>query len=200
MSKVKAGEAYVSISCDNSKLKSGLNVAKKSIDTFGKSATISVAVSAVGIGYCMKQLAELQDQMLTLQGVTGKTQAEMRGLEAQAKKLGATTSWTAGQVAEGMVSLARLGQTCEQISSSIEPVMNLAKGLGVSVSEAADMVGASLNQFKMGADKASKVADVLAKATNSAAMSNTELATSLKYAGTSGAQMGQSLELSLIHI
>lgn len=195
MSKVKAGEAYVSISCDNSKLKSGLNVAKKSIDSFGKSATISVAVSAVGIGYCMKQLAELQDQMLTLQGVTGKTQAEMRGLEAQAKKLGATTSWTAGQVAEGMVSLARLGQTCEQISSSIEPVMNLAKGLGVSVSEAADMVGASLNQFKMGADKASKVADVLAKATNSAAMSNAELATSLKYAGTSGAQMGQSLEV-----
>lgn len=194
MSKVKAGEAYVSITCDNSKLKSGLNVAKKSIDSFGKNSTISVAVSAVGIGYCMKQLAELQDQMLTLQGVTGKTQTEMKGLETQAKRLGATTSWTAGQVAEGMVALARLGQTCEQISASIEPVMNLAKGLGVSVSEAADMVGASLSQFKMGAEKASKVADVLAKATNSAAMSNTELATSLKYAGTSGAQMGQSLE------
>lgn len=192
--KVRSGEAYVSVSADNSKLKAGLKQAKTTISSFAATATISVGVSVAGLGYSLKQLANLQDQMLILQGVTGKTASDVSKLEEQAKELGKTTSWTADQVASGMVSLSRMGMTLEQVNTAIEPTMNLAKGLGVEVSAAADMLGSVLNQFKKSASDAANVADVLAKATNGAAISQDELATSLKYAGTSGAQMGQSLE------
>lgn len=194
MNKVKAGEAYVSISVDNSGLKAGLKVAGRQLTDFEKYAAIGVTVSVDGIRSAVEKVAELQSRFLTLQGVTGETAASLKGLEETAKRLGASTSWTAAQVADGMTALARLGMTVDQIGGTIAPVMDLAKGLGVSIDAAAGMVGASINQFGLKATDAAHVTDVLAKATNGAAISQTELAESMKYAGTAGAQAGQSLE------
>ena len=194
MSRVKAGDAYVSINADNSGLINGLRVAHNSINRFSTTSRVVIAVGLDDLKYAVNQLTDLQDQILTLRGVTGAGASALEGLEAAAKKLGATTSWTAGEVAAGMVSLARLGQTTEQISASIAPVMELARSIGVSVDDAASAVGASLNQFRLSADSAAHVVDVYAAATNGAAISENQLAESMKYAGTAAGSVGQSLE------
>ncbi len=198
---VKAGGAYVEITADNSKLYKGLKDAEDKLKDFsgnvedlgaafaGLGATLA-APAALGV----KAFADFEQRILTLKGVTKATEQELQKMNDVALELGASTSWSASQVADGMTALGRMGFNPSEITASIAPVMDLARGLGVTVDEAADMLGASLNQFGVGATEAVKYADILTKATNAAAISATELGESLKFSGAAGAAVGQTVE------
>lgn len=195
MSRVKAGEAFVSITCDNRELKQGLNAARNAVNQFKNVAsTLSISVGVLGVTEAIKASADLEQELITLKSVSGATEEQFIRLEKTAKNLGATTSWTAKQVAEGMTALARVGLTADEIDASIESVMNTAKGLGVEVSDAAEMIAASMKQFKVGADYAEHFGDVITQVTNSAAFSGTQFAEVAKYAGVAANAMNQSLE------
>ena len=198
---VKAGGAYVEITADNSKLYKGLKDAEDNLKDFsgnvedlgaafaGLGATIA-APAALGV----KAFADFEQRILTLKGVTKATEQELQKMNDVALELGASTSWSASQVADGMTALGRMGFNPSEIVNAISPVMDLARGLGVTVDEAADMLGASLNQFGVGANESVKYADILTKATNAAAISATELGESLKFSGAAGAAVGQTVE------
>lgn len=198
---VKAGGAYVEITADNSKLYKGLKDAEDKLKNFsgnvedlgaafaGLGATLA-APAALGV----KAFADFEQRILTLKGVTRATESELQKMNDVALELGASTSWSASQVADGMTALGRMGFNPSEIVNAISPTMDLARGLGVTVDEAADMLGAALNQFGAGAVDAVKYADILTKATNSAAISATELGESLKYSGAAGAAVGQTAE------
>lgn len=198
---VRAGGAYVEITADNSKLYKGLKDAEEKLEEFsgnvgelgaafaGLGATLT-APAALGV----KAFAEFEQRILTLQGVTRATSEELKRMNDTALELGATTSWSASQVADGMTALGRMGFSPSEIVDSIAPVMDLARGLGVTIDDAAGMLGAALNQFGAGAQDAIKYADILTKATNSAAISSTELGESLKYSGAAGSAVGQTVE------
>ena len=200
-SDVKAGGAYVEITADNSKLYKGLKDAEDKLKDFsgnvedlgaafaGLGATLA-APAALGV----KAFADFEQRILTLKGVTKATEQELQKMNDVALELGASTSWSASQVADGMTALGRMGFNPSEIVNAISPTMDLARGLGVTVDEAADMLGAALNQFGAGAVDAVKYADILTKATNSAAISATELGESLKYSGAAGAAVGQTAE------
>lgn len=198
---VKAGGAYVEITADNSKLYKGLKDAEDKLKDFsgnvedlgaafaGLGATLA-APAALGV----KAFADFEQRILTLKGVTKATEQELQKMNDVALELGASTSWSASQVADGMTALGRMGFNPSEIVNAISPVMDLARGLGVTVDEAADMLGASLNQFGVGSTEAVKYADILTKATNAAAISSTELGESLKFSGAAGAAVGQTVE------
>ena len=198
---VKAGGAYVEITADNSKLYKGLQEAEDKLEEFsgnvedlgaafaGLGATLA-APAALGV----KAFADFEQRILTLKGVTKATEQELQKMNDVALELGASTSWSASQVADGMTALGRMGFNPSEIVNAISPVMDLARGLGVTIDDAAGMLGASLNQFGAGAQYAVKYADILTKATNVAAISSTELGESLKYSGAAGAAVGQSIE------
>lgn len=198
---VKAGGAYVEITADNSKLYKGLKDAEDKLKDFsgnvedlgaafaGLGATLA-APAALGV----KTFADFEQRILTLKGVTKATSEELQKMNDVALELGASTSWSASQVADGMTALGRMGFNPSEIVNAISPVMDLARGLGVTVDEAADMLGASLNQFGVGATESVKYADILTKATNAAAISATELGESLKFSGAAGAAVGQTVE------
>lgn len=200
-SDVKAGGAYVEITADNSKLYKGLKDAEDKLKDFsgnvedlgaafaGLGATIA-APAALGV----KAFADFEQRILTLKGVTKASSEELQKMNDVALELGASTSWSASQVADGMTALGRMGFNPSEIVNAISPTMDLARGLGVTVDEAADMLGAALNQFGVGANEAVKYADILTKATNSAAISATELGESLKFSGAAGAAVGQTVE------
>ena len=174
---VKAGGAYVEITADNSKLYKGLKDAEDKLKDFsgnvedlgaafaGLGATLA-APAALGV----KAFADFEQRILTLKGVTKATEQELQKMNDVALELGASTSWSASQVADGMTALGRMGFNPSEIVNAISPTMDLARGLGVTVDEAADMLGAALNQFGAGANESVKYADILTKATNSAAI------------------------------
>lgn len=198
---VRAGGAYVEITADASKLYKTLDDSEKKLKDFSDSASeLSGALAGVGAAIAapaalgVKAFAEFEERMLTVKGVTGAAGDALAKLTATAQELGATTSWSASQVADGMIALGRMGFDPSQINASIRSVMDMARGLGVTVDEAAGMLGATLNQFGADASRSAEFADILTKATNAAAISATELGESLKYSGAAGAAVGQSIE------
>ena len=198
---VKAGGAYVEITADNSKLYKGLKDAEDKLEEFsGNVEDLGAAFAGLGATFAapaalgVKAFADFEQRILTLKGVTKATEQELQKMNDVALELGASTSWSASQVADGMTALGRMGFNPSEIVNAISPVMDLARGLGVTVDEAADMLGASLNQFGVGANEAVKYADILTKATNAAAISSTELGESLKFSGAAGAAVGQTVE------
>lgn len=198
---VRAGGAYVEITADASKLYKTLDDSEKKLKDFSASASeLSGALAGVGAAIAapaalgVKAFADFEERMLIVKGVTGAAGDALAKLTATAQELGATTSWSASQVADGMIALGRMGFDPSQINASIRSVMDMARGLGVTVDEAAGMLGASLNQFGADASKSAEFADILTKATNAAAISATELGESLKYSGAAGAAVGQSIE------
>lgn len=200
-SDVKAGGAYVEITADNSKLYKGLEEAESKLEEFsGNMEDLGAAFAGLGATFAapaalgIKAFADFEQRILTLKGVTKATSEELQKMNDVALELGASTSWSASQVADGMTALGRMGFNPSEIVNAISPVMDLARGLGVTIDDAAGMLGASLNQFGAGAIEAVKYADILTKATNAAAISSTELGESLKYSGAAGAAVGQSIE------
>ena len=200
-SDVKAGGAYVEITADNSKLYKGLEEAENKLEEFsGNVEDLGAAFAGLGATFAapaalgVKAFADFEQRILTLKGVTKATSEELQKMNDVALELGASTSWSASQVADGMTALGRMGFNPSEIVNAISPVMDLARGLGVAIDDAAGMLGASLNQFGAGAVEAVKYADILTKATNSAAISSTELGESLKYSGAAGSAVGQSIE------
>ena len=198
---VKAGGAYVEITADNSKLYKGLEEAEDKLEEFsGNLEDLGAAFAGLGATFAapaalgIKAFADFEQRILTLKGVTKATSEELQKMNDVALELGASTSWSASQVADGMTALGRMGFNPSEIVNAISPVMDLARGLGVTIDDAAGMLGASLNQFGAGATEAVKYADILTKATNAAAISSTELGESLKYSGAAGAAVGQSIE------
>lgn len=198
---VKAGGAYVEITADNSKLYKGLQDAEEKLEEFsGNVEELGAAFAGLGATFAapaalgIKAFADFEQRILTLKGVTKATSEELQKMNDVALELGASTSWSASQVADGMTALGRMGFNPSEIVNAISPVMDLARGLGVTIDDAAGMLGASLNQFGAGAVDAVKYADILTKATNAAAISSTELGESLKYSGAAGAAVGQSIE------
>ena len=198
---VKAGGAYVEITADNSKLYKGLKDAEDKLKDFsGNVEDLGAAFAGLGATFAVpaalgvKAFADFEQRILTLKGVTKATEQELQKMNDVALELGASTSWSASQVADGMTALGRMGFNPSEIVNAISPVMDLARGLGVTIDDAAGMLGASLNQFGAGAVDAVKYADILTKATNAAAISSTELGESLKYSGAAGAAVGQSIE------
>lgn len=198
---VKAGGAYVEITADNSKLYKGLEEAEDKLEEFsGNLEDLGAAFAGLGATFAapaalgVKAFADFEQRILTLKGVTKATEQELQKMNDVALELGASTSWSASQVADGMTALGRMGFNPSEITNAISPVMDLARGLGVTIDDAAGMLGAALNQFGAGATEAVKYADILTKATNAAAISSTELGESLKYSGAAGAAVGQSIE------
>ena len=201
---VRLGGAYVEITADNGKLVDALKDSESRIQTFvNEFAKTGAAFSALGLGVAapMKKavdtFAEFEKQMLITQAVTKATDAQLARLTKQAKDLGATTSWTAAQVAEGMVALGRMGFSNREIQGTISSVMDLGRALDTDVNQAAKELGAVMRQFQADSSEAGHYADALATATNGAAIEMDELLESMKYVGTAGNALGADVETVL---
>jgi len=139
-------------------------------------------------------IMDFEDTMARLQGVTSATTDEMERFNSVARELGATTRFTATQAGEGLLNLSRAGFTVNESVAAIEATLNLASGAMLELGEASSFVANSIRQFRLGADEAGRVTDVL---TNTANKSNTtvrELADGMNYAGVIAAQVGMSIE------
>ena len=71
-------------------------------------------------------LADFEQAMSTVKAITRATEIQFVALTETAKRLGATTRFTATQAAEGMLFLSRAGFSTNKVLASIEATLNLA--------------------------------------------------------------------------
>jgi len=162
----------------------------------------AIKTGAIGVGFAgaagltnvIKTGATFEKKMSEIGAVTQATDADMEAMEKTARKLGATTAFTATEAAEGMIELARAGLSTDEIIKTIPNTLNLAGATNYSLARSTRVVVASMKQFGIQAADSGRVVDVLAEATRKSLLDMPSLAEAMKYAGTVGAGFKMSLE------
>ena len=147
------------------------------------------SVLAVGGGF--------EAQMNSVAVITQATGSELDALTAKAREMGETLPITAADAASAMTIMAQRGTSVNDILSSVVDVSNLAISQGVSMAEAAELLGSTLTNFKMGVDEASRVTDMFNNASNQSALNMSKLSEAMKFVGPVASSMGMSLEEAL---
>lgn len=151
----------------------------------------TVAAAFKGVQF----FAGFDDSMREVQAFTKAGSGEMQKFNDLAKKLGATTRFTATEVAQGMAELTQSGiQSYTELAGILPQVTDLTSATGMEFKETADMVTDTMKQFGLATSDSGRVADVIAKGFTSAGHNARQLGNALSYVGPLAKQMGYSLE------
>ena len=200
-SAVRGGQVYVEIGADPKKFFAALNGLQKRIGQMGSALTnlggrmagVGTALS-VPLGLAMRNFAQFDDAIRATAAVSQASGAELQRLNDKARDLGATTSFTAVQVANLMTELGRAGFSPKEIENMTGAVLDLARATGTDAALSAGIMAATLRQFGLGATDATRAADVLTATANKTFNTVEGLGESLKYAGPVAKELGLSLE------
>jgi len=198
---IRAGRAEVEIGANLGPLRRGLQRVQATVALWGsalKSGGLRVlgAVTAVAtpLGFAVKRLIDLDDELRKVAAVSGATEAEFGALTETAERLGRETSFTAAEVAQGMRFLGMAGYNVQQILAGIPHVLNLARAGALDLGAASDIATDIATAFGLSADQIGRVADVLTKTATSSNTDVLMVGEAMKYAGAVAATAGQSLE------
>ena len=203
-SDIRAGRAFVELFVKGAQLEAALNKFSAKLRSFGSEVNdvgqkmLAVGLTAsIGIGAAVKRFADFDDAMRMVGAMASASDDELMKLTETAQELGATTSYAAVEVANLMAELGRAGFNPQQIDDATAAILDMARASGVDAALAAKVMGASLNQFGLGADQARRVADALALTSNISATGVEDLGEALSYTGKSAANAGMSIEDTL---
>tara|TARA_R100000734_G_scaffold19138_1_gene18448 strand:+ start:14411 stop:18193 length:3783 start_codon:yes stop_codon:yes gene_type:complete len=126
--------------------------------------------------------------------ISGATAEEMAMLEKNAKDLGSSTAFTAGEVAGLQKELAKLGFNPAEIENMTSSVLDLAFAFGEDLGQTSTIVGATLRQFNLDAEEASRVTDVMAASFANSALDLQKFEVSMAKVAPVANAMGFSLE------
>ena len=183
-------------------LVTGLNKAERALDqagrkmqATGKKLTMQLTAPIAGMGaIAVNTFQAFELQMAKVKAVSGATAEEFQALEADAKRLGASTIFSASQVAELQTEFAKLGFTAKEITQVTEATLALAQATDSDLARAAEVAGATLRGFGLDANETTRVTDVMAKSFSSSALDMEKFANSMKYVAPIANVAGVSLE------
>lgn len=149
----------------------------------------------------VKKAAEFQEQMSTVQAISGATGDDLQLLSEKAKQMGATTKFTAKEAGEAMEYMAMAGWKTKDMLGGVEGVMNLAAASGEELAAVSDIVTDAMTAFGLAADEttngvsnATHFADVLAQASSNANTNVGMMGETFKYVAPVAGSLGYSLE------
>jgi len=165
------------------------------------SQAMGVAALALSFKAALNPAIKFEQAMKNLEAVafgaadaTVPVAKNMALLSGQAKKLGASTAFSASQAAEGQIFLAKAGFKTNQILATMPSLLDLASASGAELGRTSDVLSDLLGAFGMKAGESGRLADVLAAATSSANVDMETLFETLKVAAPIGVAAGQSME------
>lgn len=161
----------------------------------GKTLSLRLSAPVAALGGAIIGIAgSFQKEMNAVRAVSGATGADFQMLREQAKALGSTTQFSAGQAAQGMQFLARAGFNANEIVAAMPGTLALAAAGQLELGRAADIASNVLTGMRLETDQAARVADVLAKAAASANTDVEQLGEAMKFVAPVAAEAGFSLE------
>ncbi|MGG3951088.1 phage tail tape measure protein [Geobacillus thermodenitrificans] len=158
--------------------------------------SMGAAATAIGgaLGFAVKKSMDFEAQIDRVGAIAGATPSELKKLEKASLDLGASTSKSATEVAQGMEIMAAMGYNTNQILAAMPGIIAAAEASGEDMALVADTVSAALNSFGLEAAEAARVADVLAQAANDSAAGIQDMQYTFKYAAPVARTLGISLE------
>jgi TP901 family phage tail tape measure protein len=198
---IRAGRAFVELFADDSPLVRGLRRAEKRLQSFAGNVRVmgqkllgGALTLAIPVTLALTTFAGFEDQMAEVRAVTQAATDDFQQLYDQAKELGRTTSFTAGEVAGGQAELGRAGFKPDEILTATAAVLDLSRATKTALPEAAQIAADSLRSFRLEAAQMPRVADVLTSTANNSSQGLTDLFEALKTVAPVAADLGASIE------
>ncbi|HEY9265512.1 MAG TPA: phage tail tape measure protein [Mycobacterium sp.] len=165
-----------------------------------KSAALLAATFAtVGIGNLVHDSIDLEasfgQTMSTMAAVAKVPAAEIKSLSDLALKMGADTSFSAGEAADAMLELAKGGLSAATIQSgALQGTLTLAAAGGTDLATASTIASNALNTFNLQGKDMAAVAAALAGGANASSASVESLGEALSQVGPGATNAGLSLQ------
>jgi TP901 family phage tail tape measure protein len=167
----------------------------ESLQGIGKALTLGVTAPLVGVGIkSVKTASEFEAAMSQVKAISGATGGDFKRLEDIAKKMGATTKFTAIDSAEALKYMGMAGWKTDQMIAGLPPIMNLAAASGENLGTVSDIVTDSLTAFGLKATDAARFSDVLAAAATNSNTNVGLMGETFKYAAPVAGALGYSIE------
>lgn len=167
------------------------------MSSIGGTLTTSVTLPLVGLGTAALKVGnDFEAQMSRVQAISGATGEELQSLNDLALQLGADTSFSASQAAQGMENLASAGFTANEIVAAMPGLLDSAASSGADLATATEIAASAVRGFGLEADQMGHVADVFAEASARTNAQVEDMGEAMKYTAPVANAMGQSLEVT----
>lgn len=171
---------------------------EKQIESAKKlSAALTIAGVAVAalVGLSVAKYAEFDQAMSQTAAATMATAEQQRDLGEAALEAGADTAYSASEAAAAEEELAKAGiSVADIVGGSLNGALALAAAGQLQVARSAEIMATTLKQYRLPAEDAAHVSDLLAAGAGKAQGSVDDLANALKFVGPIAASLGISLE------
>lgn len=139
-------------------------------------------------------IADFEAANSRLAAILGTTKDAITDMTEQAKELGASTSYTASEVTQLQIELAKLGFAREEIKAATPEILDFAKAVDTDLGSAAALTGAALRIFGLEAEETGRVVSTMAIGTTSSALSFEYLNSALATVGPVASSFGFTIE------
>lgn len=151
-------------------------------------AMTGVAAMALNVG------GNFESEMTRVAAISGATAQELEQLTDKARELGRDLPISATNAAEALASMAQRGWSVSSMLQTVGDVVNLSISQQHDLAGSADILGATLTNFRLPVSNAAKVVDVFNNACNQSAMTMDKFGLSLKYVSPIASALGLSFE------
>ncbi|MDD6490237.1 MAG: phage tail tape measure protein, partial [Clostridia bacterium] len=192
------GSVKFDTSIDTNGFKTGMSKIKSLAG--GLVSAVGTAITAVSGGIVAAGTAavnvgmDFESAMSKVSSISGATGEQLQALTDKAKKMGATTKFSATESAEAFQYMAMAGWDTQSMLDGIDGIMNLSAADGLDLATTSDIVTDALTAFGLSAKDSTHFADVLAKTSSSANTNVSMLGESFKYVAPLAGAMKYSVE------
>ncbi len=205
-------EAYLGVGIDASGAQAGANqfagatdkvsaAAQKAAQANAKlrqqveQAALMLKVFAVAAaGLAVREITTYTQALSNAQAMTNATADEMAKLSVVTRELGASTVFSAGQVADAAAELGKAGFNVNNIIEALPATLDLAAAASIGMAEASKITANIMAGFGLEAKDVAEAADVLAAISTASTTDVSGLGEAMKYAGPISRNLGISLQ------
>ena len=167
---------------------------KEASSTLRTMGTTILGGAAAAIGYTTKKAVEFEYAMAEVGAISKSSKEDLKKLTEEAKRLGASTKFSASEAAAGMNKFAMAGYSVDKIMSATGSTLALAAAGNTDLALTCDIVSDAMTGLKLSAEETGKFVDIMTATITS---SNTDIAMlgeTMKYVAPVAGSLGVEFE------
>lgn len=165
------------------------------MSTFGKASTVAGLALVAAFSVAINKAADFEKKMDYFGAVNNATAKEMEGVRKKALELGKTSQYSASQIADAFVELAKAGVSAQDITNGMADAMvNLASAADIDLAQATNIVTSQIQAYGLAAKDAVHVTDLMAGAANASIIDVEDIGVSMKYVAGVAHSLGISID------
>lgn len=184
------------ISLDAKQFQQGIGKIQQQLGSIGSAMKQAFAFGSVAMlgKSILMATKNFEDAMARVKAVSNASASEMKMMNDEALRLGATTRYTATQVAETLEVLTRNGFNAQKATKSLAATLQLAQANAVGLADAGNMITNTLNMFGLSVKEVQRVNDVMSSIASNTATNLQDFYDALVNAAPMAHALGISIE------